>query len=151
MKKFLIIFLVIFNLINVTGCQSNKAKINNASTIHIADNNIIFTVSEETITKSKATFKIENLSSETLYYGEPYHLETKENENWYVVEPLKEATFNMPLYILGKGESIDLEIDWSYLYGDLSPGEYRLVKDVSFKNADETFIDFYIGATFVIL
>lgn len=42
-------------------------------------------------------------------------------------------------------------VNYSYLYDDLSPGEYRLVKDVSFQNADETFIDFYIGATFVIL
>lgn len=60
--------------------------------------------------------------------------------------------FNMIAYILKPKESRKITVDWEYYYGKLSPGKYRLIKDV-FSESDipiEESNKVYIGAEFEI-
>lgn len=79
MKKILINFHLMFSLINVIGWQLNKAKNIDFSTIQI-NNKIIFTIREQIITKSKVTFKIENLSGEIFILWKALSVRKKENK-----------------------------------------------------------------------
>lgn len=89
--------------------------------------------------------EISNNSSKTLYWGSWFTLEKKENDNWYEVKLLDLESDNIArtwtdsLAYLNKDETRTIECKWDNGYGELSNGNYRIVKEFFFdeRNQDE--------------
>ena len=72
-----------------------------------------------------------------LQTGSDYRLIVLENGMWNDVPTvLEDYGWNSIAYLIEKGASTKLEIDWKWLYGELPAGTYRLVK--SFTDFRET-------------
>lgn len=56
----------------------------------------------------------------------------------------------MEAYNLPKGEPQTLTVSWGWLYGELPPGEYRLVKTVSDFRGTGDYDDYTLTAEFTI-
>ena len=147
MKKIILTILLCGCLLLLTGCSDRIGKV---SAIEITNSDISLSIKDETLTNTGATFILENNSNQTLGYGEPYHLEIKDDDSWHILNTINDAVFIMPFYHLDPNESIELKIDWENFYGVLEPGEYRLIKDACFVVDDETSDNFYIGVEFII-
>jgi len=91
---------------------------------------ILIEVKEDTRTLNGATFIIKNTTNEEYSYGEPYVIEKFENNNWKEIDTLtsQPLAWDDILYNLKPNEEKELNINWSYVYGRLKSGTYRLVK-----------------------
>lgn len=67
-----------------------------------------------------------------LTYGDDFKLEVLQDENWEEVPVIVEGNygFHQIAYTVPPEESIEQEINWEWLYGELPPGEYRISKTV---------------------
>lgn len=70
-------------------------------------------------------------------YGEDYFIQKLEGEDWVTVDPSETPGFDTVLYTLdGVGDKfVKWETDLSMIYGELTKGNYRLVKTI-FADAD---------------
>ena len=102
---------------------------------------ILLEVKEDTRTSKGATFIIKNTTDEEYSYGEPYTIEKFENGNWKKIDTLtgESQAWNDILYNLKPNETRELNINWSFGYGELKSGTYRLVKsDLRKANSPES-------------
>lgn len=65
----------------------------------------------------------------SLETGSAYILEKYENNQWVEVEPQNDLVWDMMAYLIGD-TATEWEIDWTWLYGELSAGTYRIGKTV---------------------
>lgn len=102
---------------------------------------ISLTIKSETLTNKGAIFVLKNNTDKEYWYGPEYTIEQKENETWHEVNTItgEPLVWNTIAYSLNTNEEIELDIDWSFGYGELKSGTYRLVK-TAFKK-DDTSID----------
>lgn len=62
--------------------------------------------------------------------GEDYYLIVLKDETWKTVSPVIENYgWNSLAHWILKDTDTEFEIDWKWLYGELEPGTYRLVKE----------------------
>ena len=127
MKKVLLIIIILLTFITVTGCKNNKSA--EKSPYKVTSDKITMEIKQGTLKNSSATIIMTNNTDEEYTYGEPYHLEIKENDTWYILEPKEDLFFIMPAYSLKNGESVEKEYNWEYGYGNLKVGTYRLVTE----------------------
>ncbi len=89
-------------------------------------------LSAQNVTKTGLTLKLEHFGGEyegTLEYGNPYTLE-KLNEGKWEEAPYKNvAVWNLPAYIVPRNDIAQINVDWSYIYGELTEGTYRIGKE----------------------
>ena len=145
-KKILIGLLCSFVLL--TACNNNKLDVGEVSNIVTSNENVSLTIKEGALTSTKATLILENNSTEDLGYSDSYEIEIKKDNAWYKINVV--IGFNEPFYIVESNQSQELEINWENGYGSLTPGEYRIIKDVMLMDNDDTYEDFYIAAEFTI-
>ena len=88
-------------------------------------------VKEGTLTNKGATIIITDYSGKSHTYGEEYRIDKLEDGTWKPVDVIiKENYFwNSIGYKIDRNNKLVLEIDWEWLYGSLSNGTYRIVKD----------------------
>ena len=88
-------------------------------------------VKEGTLTNKGATIIITDYSGKSHTYGEEYRIDKLEDGTWKPVDVIiKENYFwNSIGYKIDRNNKLVLEIDWEWLYGSLSSGTYRIVKD----------------------
>lgn len=108
--------------------------------------NEIKTISTEiydtSITGTKLIIKDENKAN---IYGEWYKIEKEENKKWLELPTIIENYgFTDIAYYPNENNEVKFVIDWEWLYGKLSKGNYRLVKKV---NQEYIYIPFSIGIT----
>ena len=65
----------------------------------------------------------------SLETGSAYVIEKFEGDIWTEVKPQAEPVWDMMSHLIGN-TTTEWEIDWSWLYGELSPGTYRIGKVV---------------------
>ncbi len=68
-----------------------------------------------------------------LQTGSDYSIEKYENDSWIPVKtiiPLEEVGWDCIAYIIEKEDTTEMEVDWSFLYGELETGVYRIQKSV---------------------
>lgn len=104
-------------------------------TIEIIENNdkeetIELLLKEGTITSKGATFILKNNTDKEYWYGPDYYIETKKDEKWSEIELDSPLVWNSIAYLLKANEGKEINIDWSIGYGELSNGQYRLVKNI---------------------
>ena len=99
----------------------------------INDRPIHMTLKEGTLSPAGATFILKNLTDSEYTYGEAFVLQRIVNGNWTDVEIIIDNyAFNDIGYGLRGKETDEMEVNWEWLYGALSPGEYRICKDALF-------------------
>ena len=59
-----------------------------------------------------------------------FYLEKKENDRWVRIDPINAYGFNDMGYLVDEDNKLEMNQDWSYMYGSLESGNYRLVKSV---------------------
>ena len=96
-------------------------------------NDITLSVKTETITEKGATFIMKNNSQEEYDYGADWYIEYKNNGNWKELETItgEPLVWNAIGYVIKPYEEKEITIDWSYGYGQLKEGTYRLRKQIS--------------------
>ncbi len=80
-----------------------------------------------------------------LQTGADFVLFEKKGEDWEPVSTIIENyTWNAMAYIIRKNETTEFSVDWEYLYGKLSPGEYCLKKEfMDFRAAGDYDVEEY--------
>lgn len=134
-------------------CSAEKikyAKPSEESNIEIKDKGIILKIKEKILNDSRATIILENNSNYTLSYGESLFVEKEVDGKWYSLEIINDRVFNVPLYHLEPNETKEKEIYLDYGYGELAPGKYRVIKDVSLEHDNGNREEFYVAGEFII-
>lgn len=87
------------------------------------------------VTSKGLTLKIVQFGgnpSGSLEYGAEYTLETTVNDEWQSVETItgEPLVWNMLGYSVKMNDITEININWEYGYGELTPGYYRLKKEI---------------------
>lgn len=118
------------------GDEDNVEDFTTANTSE-KDVNLGITLSVKDVTPSGLTLVVTQSGGEPtgfLHTGEPYRLAALVGETWQAVEelPLPEGVdgygWNSLAYNIPLESSTEFEIDWSWIYGELPAGRYRLEK-----------------------
>lgn len=100
-----------------------------------ADWGLTLTASDVTPTGLTLTFtQSGGQPSGELFYGSPYWLERKDGEGWTrrsdILEPSVNLTWTDEACMIPRNGQTSDQVDWSWLYGQLSPGRYRIGKKI---------------------
>ena len=88
------------------------------------------TIKKGTLTKTSAIVIITDINKQKYDYGTSFRIDVKENDSWEEVEKIGPAHFTAIAYLVDENKKLELKQNWSHIYGKLSKGEYRIVKDV---------------------
>lgn len=118
----------IFNVIN------DYVKKNGGTCVKVADNlNDVVTMEINDLTKTSMKLIIHDTSPNRIVYGSDFYLEKFDNGEWTKVrETGKNYAFNDMAYYVDEHGILEMKQDWTYMYGELSKGRYRIVKGVFF-------------------
>lgn len=109
------------------------------------------TLNMEKYTPNGGYLEIHNFTGKELMYGDWYKIQKKVDENWsdldYVVE---NVGFHDIAYTAPHGEVSVKEVDWSFIYGTLQPGTYKIVTKVMDFHATGDFEEYYLEKVFEI-
>lgn len=147
MKKIIIALLIsLTSIFLLTGCTNEIDKlITVESDIKIEDSNVTLKVKEDTLTKTGATFIIENNKNNAINYTIAYEIEAKRDNKWYKLGIINE--FIEEIYEVDAKSTDQIIIDWKNSYLKLPKGEYRVIKEIT---VPATYELFYIAAEFTI-
>lgn len=86
-----------------------------------------------------------------LQFGEEYIIEKKNGEEWDTVDTIIDKyAWNALAYWIKKDSDAEQKIDWTWLYGELPSGKYRLYKEVTDFRAGGDYDEYPIYAHFEI-
>lgn len=147
MKKIILALLIsLTSIFLLTGCTNEIDKlITVESDIKIEDSNVTLKVKEDTLTKTGATFIIENNKNNAINYTIAYEIEAKRDNKWYKLGIINE--FIEEIYEVDAKSTDQIIIDWKNSYLKLPKGEYRVIKEIT---VPATYELFYIAAEFTI-
>lgn len=112
----------------------------NGGTCHMIENKdlndlVDMRIKEGTLTNTGVTVIITGKEDYNISYGEPFWLEKYDSKNNYYKKMDMSGDncgFILPAYSVTLNKPRELYQDFSCMYGKLSKGQYRLVKDVDF-------------------
>ena len=135
MKKELLIKIILIVLI-FGGLIYYLDSLNNASVTLNKDNevytleDVTMKLKDNTLTKSGATIIITDNNKTKYTYEEYYKLEKRIDHIWYELKPRGDVLFNEMGYLVDDNNELEMDIDWSKTYGNLTSGKYRVVKRI---------------------
>ena len=133
MKKFLSMILAFVLMFTLIACGADNGADNgttDGAESWAEDWGVRLSV--KNVTSSGLTLICEQsggIAEGSLETGSAYILEKYENNQWVEVEPQNDLVWDMMAYLIGN-TTTEWEIDWTWLYGELSPGTYRIGKTV---------------------
>lgn len=147
MKKIILALLIsLTSIFLLTGCTNEIDKlITVESDIKIENSDVTLKVKEDTLTKTGATFIIENNKNNAINYTIAYEIEAKRDNKWYKLGIINE--FIEEIYEVDAKSTDQIIIDWKNSYLKLPKGEYRVIKEIT---VPATYELFYIAAEFTI-
>ena len=147
MKKIIIALLIsLTSIFLLTGCTNEIDKlITVESDIKIEDSNVTLKVKEDTLTKTGATFILENNKNNAINYTIAYEIEAKRDNKWYKLGIINE--FIEEIYEVDAKSTDQIIIDWKNSYSKLPMGEYRVIKEITVPATLELF---YVAGEFTI-
>ena len=124
-------------IIGMPGSIINNEQLKNESYKDTEEKNIqdrysqiSLSIKDSTLTKTGSTIIISDISEQENTYGEWFRIDKKTNGFWEELRPIDDNyVFKDIAFKIGENHQLEMNIDWSKLYGELEPGEYRLVKD----------------------
>lgn len=135
MKKFMFIVLVLILSGVLTACSSNK-KLDKKSLEKSAystsqqSKDVTLSVKEKDIASGTESITLiyTNISDKEYSFGKEPHLEVELEGEWYVVPTLESAAWDEIGYLLSPKGSAEEILPVKDLYGQLAPGNYRIIK-----------------------
>ena len=123
--------------------------------------------SESEISEIGLSFSLKNISSTgatlvfrqydadapkgELVFGDDYFIEVQRDGKWESVPVvIKNAGFNAIAHMIFPEDSVEQEISWEWLYGELAPGEYRIGKGILESNESGDHQSYMIYAHFIL-
>ncbi len=110
----------------------------------VVDSSWGLTLSVENVTSEGLTliFKRDGSNSEKeLLTGRPFVLERYYTGGWVAVEPVPviddDITWTMEAWLIPAESKGEFPVDWSYIYGSLEAGKYRIGKDITYFSETE--------------
>ena len=95
--------------------------------------------------------EIRNTTDKDIRFGEWFELQVQVNDRWFALPyRIDNAAFYEVAYGAPKDETIIHEVDWSWLYGELPKGTYRIVKDVMDFRGTGDYTKYYLADEFSI-
>ena len=89
--------------------------------------NVTMTVSD--ITATGATLTIQDSNEDPFVYGEWYVIEQEKAGAWYEVKTkITNYGFNEIGWLTDENDELVMDVNWEWLYGKLSAGHYRILK-----------------------
>ena len=135
MNKELLIKIILIVLI-FGGLIYYLNSLNNAKVTLIKDNNeytlknVTMNIKENTLTKGGATIIITDNNKIKYTYEEYYKLEKRIDHIWYELKPRGDVLFDEMGYLVDDNNELEMNIDWSKTYGNLTSGKYRIIKRI---------------------
>ena len=119
MKKIILALLIsLTSIFLLTGCTNEIDKlITVESDIKIEDSNVTLKVKEDTLTKTGATFILENNKNNAINYTIAYEIEAKRDNKWYKLGIINE--FIEEIYEVDAKSTDQIIIDWKNSYSKL--------------------------------
>lgn len=108
--------------------------------IYNRKNNITMRIKKGTLTNIGATIIITNRDQQAYMYNTDFEIYKKEKNKWKEVE-LKGGKQHAvdTIAMSSKDKTIELNVDWSDLYGRLEKGKYKLIKKNEVEGKEKTF------------
>ena len=140
MKHTLTFVLTLLCIITLTAC-AHKSRGESLPPTQENLPNWGLTLTAEDITSKGLTLVVSQSGGDVheLTTGSPYYLQKQVGKKWEPVEeaPLPEGVdgrgWNTVAYIVPLNDSVEYEINWEWIYGEIPEGTYRLSK--SFMNS----------------
>ncbi|WP_456276875.1 immunoglobulin-like domain-containing protein [Bacillus sp. AK128] len=161
MKRYIcFLFCMVIGFTLLSGCQSDNSdqsikttdwKPTTYETVNNLDG-VTMIAKEGTVSSTGMTVIFENSSDKQCTYGEQFLLEKKIEGKWYQVPVVIDGNygFNDIGYGLASSDVSEWDVDWSWLYGNLDNGEYRIVKYIlDFRKAGD-FDKYHLTAEFTV-
>jgi len=157
MKKILVLLVVVFISILLSGCNNENTKITMMS--YEIDEYEVNNYSDASMVILDESITSKGLTLEFNYYGEDegttgtwYTIFIYEDDEWnelpYIVDG--DIFWTMIAYIVEKNQASQMSIDWEWLYGELSAGRYLIVKQFSNHRGPGDFDHYYLACEFTI-
>lgn len=116
-----------------------------------ADNDLDFglTLTAEDVTTTGLTLICQQSGGTfegELSTGSPYSLDKLDGAKWVVCDtliPEEEIAWTMELYLIQEGGSAEWDVDWTNLYGELKPGNYRISKHFMDDASENTYFAYF--------
>ena len=125
-----------------TAIQEKYANIEEG---HINLNKISIDIDYTSVSNKGVTIIVTDNNDENLPWTEGFRIQKKENEAWIDLEPINDLITPAISHWKDENNQYKQSIDWSYCYGELNVGEYRIVKPI-FNPQNNSYIDFYSDA-----
>ena len=105
--------------------------------------NVSISISDISLTG--ATIIIKDTNNQPYTYGAWYKIEKQFDGEWQEVKTIRDDyAFNSIAYLPDENNEVKFEIDWEWLYGELSLGSYRILKEA---NNEIISVEFGIATT----
>ena len=119
------------SIINNEQLKNESYKDTKEKNIQDKYSKISLSIKDGTLSKTGATIIISDISEQENTYGEWFRIDKKTNGFWEELKPIDDNyVFKDIAYRIGENHQLEMNTDWSKLYGELEPGEYRLVKEI---------------------
>ena len=126
MKKILIVILVVACMA-MCGCQPSYPS---PYEIVECEDGFVISVDEASVSPTGLTVVITNDTDQDYSYGAWYRVEKKKHDNWVQVNPITYWGQNDWLDGVGANSTKSIVYEWEWYYGELKPGEYRIVLEL---------------------
>ena len=124
------------SIINNEQLKNESYKDTEEKNIQDKYSKISLSIKDGTLSKTGATIIISDISEQENTYGEWFRIDKKTNGFWEELKPIDDNyVFKDIAYRIGENHQLEMNTDWSKLYGELEPGEYRIVKEL-YDNGD---------------
>ena len=121
----------IFNVIN----DYVKKNGGTCEMVESRDLSDIVNIEIKNLTNTSMDIVIHDESTNKIIYGSDFYIEKYVNGNWENVETIHDDfAFNAMAYYVNEKGILEMKQDWSYMYGPLKKGLYRIVKNVFFES-----------------
>ncbi|MCL2475936.1 immunoglobulin-like domain-containing protein [Candidatus Bathycorpusculum sp.] len=149
---------IILFAITIAGCVvclsiiSRNNELNSDPGPIPASEAVILEVKADSISNTKLTLIIKNIAPDEYMFGSEYTIEKQVNGEWYQLPCVTENIGWTSIgYILEGNSTREIEIDWTWYYGELSSGYYRITKGFSYIRSPGDYDDYDISADFTLV
>ena len=154
-KMFAAIILFAITIAGCVVCLSIMSRNNELDSDPVpipASEGVILEVKANSVSNTKLTLIIKNITPDEYIFGESYTIEKQVDGEWcqlpYVTENILWFAIG---YILEGDSTREIEIDWTWSYGELSSGYYRITKDFSYIRSPGDYDNYNISTEFTIV
>jgi hypothetical protein len=152
-KPFSIILLILLLMpLLLSGCKANPVNAaENRSTLGTVNNfdGVTMTVQKGSISSTGLSLTFRNTGTHNGLFGESYALEICIDDTWYAVPYIIDNyAFTMIGYPLDPGATKTMDVDWNWLYGKLTAGNYRIIKSILDFRGSGDYDEYILAAEF---